>query len=47
MKQNVTVNRKLLWKEVGKVNGKRGQNCKGIKDRTYRLAVGQDNVRKN
>ena len=46
MIQDVGGNRKLLWKEVGEVNGENMENYNSIEDRNGRLAVGEDEVRK-
>ena len=37
--QNVDWNRKLFWKEVSKVKGRKVESCSRIKERKERLAL--------
>ena len=46
MNQDVYGNRKLFWKEVGKVNGVKAESCSRIKDGNGRLALEEDGVRR-
>ena len=44
MNQDVDRNKKLFWKEVGKVGCGKGEDCSRIKARTRRLVVREDDV---
>ena len=46
MNENVNGNRKLFWKEVSNVKGRKVETCSRIKDGNGRLAQGEDEVRR-
>ena len=46
MNQDVTGNRKLIWKEVSTANGGKVANSNKIKDRNGRLVLQEGEVKK-
>ena len=46
MNEDVNGNRKLFWKEVSNVKGEKVESCSRIKNGNWRLAQGEDKVRK-
>ena len=44
MTQDVGGNEQLFWKEVGKLNGGKGESCSKIKDGKERVAVAEDKL---
>ena len=46
MNEDVNVNRKLFWKEVSNVKGRKVECCSRIKDGNMRLAQGKDELRR-
>ena len=46
MNQDVNRNRKMFWKDLSKVNGSNVEICSRIKDGNWRLALGEDKLRK-
>ena len=44
--EDVNINRKLFWKEVGNVKGGKVESCSRIKNGNVRLAQGEDEVRR-
>ena len=46
MNKDVKGNRKLLWKEVSKVNGGKGESYSRIKEENRRLAKREDELRR-
>ena len=46
MNDDVTGNRKLLWKEVSSVKGEKVESCSRVKDGNWTLAQREDEARK-
>ena len=46
MNQGVDRNRKLFWKEVSRVNGRKVESCSRIKDGSGRLVLKKDKAQR-
>ena len=46
MNQDVSGNKKLFWKKVGKLNGEKVENCSRTKDENGMLGAGENEVQR-